>query len=103
VQSLLPFDRFGMIVRSLRKTNRILFVDEDVPGGCTAYMMQQVIEKQGGFQWLDSAPRTLTGQENRPAYGTDGNYWSKPDIEHIFTAAYDIMHDTKPKNFPMFY
>jgi pyruvate/2-oxoglutarate/acetoin dehydrogenase E1 component len=103
VQSLLPFDRFGMIVRSLRKTNRILFVDEDVPGGCTAYMMQQVIEKQGGFQWLDSAPRTLTGQENRPAYGTDGNYWSKPDIEHIFTAAYDIMHDAKPKNFPMFY
>lgn len=103
VQSLLPFDRNGLITESLRKTNRILFVDEDLPGGCTAYMMQQVLEKQGGYQYLDSAPRSLTGQEHRPAYGTDGNFWSKPDVEHIFMAAYEIMHEAKPRDFPMFY
>ncbi|MCS6807576.1 MAG: thiamine pyrophosphate-dependent enzyme [Bacteroidota bacterium] len=103
VQSLLPFDRFGVIVSSLQKTNRILFVDEDVPGGCTAYMMQQVIEKQGGYQYLDAQPRTLTGQEHRPAYGTDGNFWSKPDVEHIFMAAYEMMHEAYPKKYPMFY
>ncbi len=103
VQSLLPFDRNGLITESLRKTNRILFVDEDLPGGCTAYMMQQVLEKQGGYKYLDSAPRTLTGQEHRPAYGTDGNFWSKPDVEHIFAAAYEIMHEAKPREFPVFY
>lgn len=103
VQSLLPFDRFGMISQSLQKTNRILFVDEDVPGGCTAYMMQQVLENQGGYKWLDAAPRTLAGKENRPAYGTDGNYWSKPDIEHIFMEAYQIMHEAKPHEFPLFF
>jgi pyruvate/2-oxoglutarate/acetoin dehydrogenase E1 component len=103
VQSLLPFDRNGLITESLRKTNRVLFVDEDLPGGCTAYMMQQVLEKQGGYQYLDSAPRTLTGQEHRPAYGTDGNFWSKPDVEHIFTAAYEIMHEAKPSEFPVFF
>ncbi|MFY7997438.1 MAG: alpha-ketoacid dehydrogenase subunit alpha/beta [Candidatus Kapaibacteriota bacterium] len=103
VQSLLPFDRHGLIGESLRKTNRILFVDEDVPGGCTAYMMQQVLEKQGGYKYLDSKPRTLTGQEHRPAYGTDGNFWSKPDVEHVFMAAYEIMNEAKPREFPMFY
>jgi pyruvate/2-oxoglutarate/acetoin dehydrogenase E1 component/TPP-dependent pyruvate/acetoin dehydrogenase alpha subunit len=100
VRSLLPFDRFGIIGESLRKTNRILFVDEDVPGGCTAYMMQQVLEKQDAYRYLDSAPRTLTGQEHRPAYGTDGNFWSKPDVEHIIVAAYDIMREAKPSEFP---
>lgn len=103
VQSLLPFDRFGMIGESLKKTNRMLFVDEDVPGGCTAYMMQQVLEKQDGYKYLDAKPRTLTGQEHRPAYGTDGNFWSKPDVEHIFMAAYEIMNEAKPREFPMFY
>ncbi|TAE21782.1 MAG: transketolase [Candidatus Kapaibacterium sp.] len=103
VQSLLPFDRFGMIGKSLQKTNRILFVDEDVPGGCTAYMMQHVLENQGGYKWLDAAPRTLTGKENRPAYGTDGNYWCKPDVEHVFMAAYEIMHEAHPAAFPMFF
>ena len=100
VRSLLPFDRFGIIGESVRKTNRVLFVDEDVPGGCTAYMMQQVLEKQGAYRYLDSAPRTLTGQEHRPAYGTDGNFWSKPDVEHIIAAAYNIMHEAKPSQFP---
>lgn len=103
VQSLLPFDVHGVIVESLKKTNRVLFVDEDVPGGTTSYMMQEVLEKQGGYKWLDSEPRTLAAQPHRPAYGTDGNYWSKPETEHIFTAVYDLMHEANPKKYPMFY
>ncbi len=86
VQSLLPFDINGMIVESLKKTSRVLFLDEDMPGGASAYMMQQVLEVQNGFQWLDSAPRTLAGANHRPAYGTDGNYYSKPNAESIFDA-----------------
>jgi pyruvate/2-oxoglutarate/acetoin dehydrogenase E1 component/TPP-dependent pyruvate/acetoin dehydrogenase alpha subunit len=102
VQSLLPFDTRGIIVESLRKTNRIMFVDEDVPGGCTAYMMQQVIEHQGGYKYLDSAPHTLAGEPHRPAYGTDGNYWSKPDVDHIFRMGYELMHEAQPARFPLY-
>jgi len=102
-QSLLPFDVNGMIVQSLKKTNRILFVDEDVPGGTTAYMMQQVLEVQGGYHWLDSEPRTLSAQAHRPAYGTDGAYFSKPNAETIFTAVYDLMNEANPARYPMFY
>lgn len=103
VQSLLPFDLHGKIVESLKKTNRILFYDEDVPGGTTAYMMREVLEVQGGYKWLDSEPRTLAAQEHRPAYGTDGNYWSKAEAEHVFMAVYDMMHETDPKKYPLFY
>ncbi len=103
VQSLLPFDIHGKIVESLKKTNRILFLDEDVPGGTSAYMMQEVIEKQGGYYWLDSEPRTLSAQPHRPAYGTDGNYWSKPNVETIFETIYDMMHEADPSSYPMFY
>ena len=103
VQTLLPFDLDGVIVESLEKTSRILFVDEDVPGGTTAYMMQEVIEKQGGFYWLDSEPRTLSGQEHRPAYGSDGDYWSKPNAETIFQAVYEIMNEADPAHYPIFY
>ena len=103
VQSLLPFDVHGSIVESLKKTNRILFLDEDVPGGTTAYMMQEVIEKQGGYYWLDAEPRTLTANEHRPAYGTDGDYWSKPNTETIFEAIYEMMHEVDPTQFPIFY
>jgi 2-oxoisovalerate dehydrogenase E1 component len=103
VQSLLPFDIHGSIVESLKKTGHILFVDEDVPGGTTSYMLQEVIEKQGGFYWLDSPPRTLPGTAHRPAYGSDGDYWSKPNVETIFEAVYEIMHEVSPTNFPMFY
>ena len=103
VRSLLPFDLNGRIVESLKKTSRILFVDEDVPGGATAYMMQEVIEKQGGFYWLDSEPRTLPATEHRPAYGSDGNYFSKPNAEDIFTAVYDIMNEAEPARYPIFY
>lgn len=100
VQSLLPFDVNGTIVESLKKTNKVLFLDEDVPGGATAYMMREVLEKQGGFTWLDSAPRTLAAEPHRPAYGRDGDYWSKPNVETVYDAVYDIMADVAPRRFP---
>jgi pyruvate/2-oxoglutarate/acetoin dehydrogenase E1 component/TPP-dependent pyruvate/acetoin dehydrogenase alpha subunit len=103
IQSLLPFDLKGLILESLKKTSRILFVDEDVPGGTTAYMLQQVIELQGGYHWLDSTPRTLPGQPHRPAYGSDGDYWSKPNRDTIFEAVYEMMHEARPGSFPIFY
>jgi 2-oxoisovalerate dehydrogenase E1 component len=100
VQTLLPFDTSGMIVQSLQKTNRILFLDEDVPGGTTAFMMRQVLEVQNGYRFLDSAPATLTAQEHRPAYGTDGNFWSKPEAEHICMKIYSLMQETAPGRYP---
>jgi pyruvate/2-oxoglutarate/acetoin dehydrogenase E1 component len=100
VQSLLPFDIHGKIVESLKKTNRILFVDEDVPGGTSAYMLQEVIEKQGGYFHLDSPARTLTGTNHRPAYGSDGDYWSKPSAETIFDTVYEMMNEVNPSAFP---
>ncbi|HEY0783020.1 MAG TPA: thiamine pyrophosphate-dependent enzyme [Thermoanaerobaculia bacterium] len=103
VQTLLPFDLDHRIVRSLQKTNRILFVDEDVPGGASAYLMQQVVEGQDGYKWLDSPPRTLAAAAHRPAYGSDGDYWSKPNRESIFTAVYEMMRETDPRRFPVFY
>ena len=100
VQSLLPLDIHGRIVESLRRTNRILFVDEDVPGGTTAYMMQEVIEKQGGYFYLDSPARTLSGKAHRPAYGSDGDYWSKPNAETIFDTVYEMMNEVDPGRYP---
>jgi len=100
VRTLIPFDLNGVIVDSLKKTGRILFLDEDCPGGATAYMMQRVIEEGGGFHWLDSAPRTLTAKEHRPAYGSDGDYFSKPSREQIFEAVYEIMREACPARFP---
>ncbi|MGB4594340.1 MAG: thiamine pyrophosphate-dependent enzyme [Anaerolineaceae bacterium] len=100
VQSLLPFDINGMIVESLKKTNRILFVDEDVPGGTTAYMLQQVLEKQGGYAYLDSAPVTLSAANHRPAYADDGDYYSKPNVETMIDAAYGIMREAAPSRYP---
>jgi 2-oxoisovalerate dehydrogenase E1 component len=103
VQSLLPFDIHHHILNSLKKTSRIIFVDEDVPGGTTAYMLQEVIEKQGGFYWLDAKPRTISGKPHRPAYGSDGDYFSKPNSEQIFESAYEIMHEGNPNQYPMFF
>lgn len=103
VQTLLPFDRFGLVGESLRKTSRLLLVDEDVPGGATAYMLQEILEKQGGYTWLDSAPRTLSAAAHRPAYGSDGDYWSKPNAETIFEAAYELLHEARPARYPLFY
>ena len=91
VRTLLPFDINNGIVQSLQKTGRILFVDEDVPGGASAYMFQQVIEKQGGYRWLDAAPRTLSAKAHRPAYATDGDYFSKPNAEEIAAVVAEMM------------
>ncbi len=103
VQTLLPFDRHGVILDSLKKTSRILFLDEDVPGGASAYMLQQVIDGQGGFSWCDAAPRTLSSAPHRPAYGSDGDYWSKPNRETIFEAVYELVHEGNPQKFPIFW
>lgn len=102
VQSLLPFDVNHDIVKSLEKTNKIVFLDEDVPGGTTAYMLQQVIEKQGGYRYLDSKPKTISSRAHRPAYGTDGDYFSKPNAEDIFTVVYNLMSESDPSRFPDF-
>jgi pyruvate/2-oxoglutarate/acetoin dehydrogenase E1 component len=102
VQTLLPFDLRGVVANSLKKTNRILFLDEDCPGGTTAFMMQKVISEQDGFHWLDSAPRTLAAKEHRPAYGSDGDYFSKPNREQIFEAVYEIMREANPKRYSKF-
>jgi 2-oxoisovalerate dehydrogenase E1 component len=103
VQTLLPFDTNSLIVESLKKTSRVIFVDEDVPGGTTAFMMQQVLEIQAGYDWLDSEPRTLSAKPHRPAYGSDGDYWSKPGREQIFEAIYELMHESEPRRFPLFF
>lgn len=93
VQTLLPFDTNHLIVQSLKKTNRIIFIDEDVPGGASAYMFQKVMEEQGGYQWLDVAPRTLSAKAHRPAYATDGDYFSKPNAEDIAEAIEEMMNE----------
>jgi Pyruvate/2-oxoglutarate dehydrogenase complex, dehydrogenase (E1) component, eukaryotic type, beta subunit len=102
VQTLLPFDVRGVIVESLKKTNRVAFIDEDVPGGATAFMMQNVLERDRGYDWLDSEPRTLPAKEHRPAYGSDGDYWSKPNRETIFESVYDLLHEAMPRKYPRF-
>ncbi|PCH65493.1 MAG: transketolase, partial [Bacteroidetes bacterium] len=103
VQTLLPFDIHYTIVESLKKTNRIVFLDEDVPGGASSYMMQKVLEEQGGYTFLDSGPRTLSAQEHRPAYGSDGDYFSKPNLEDIFDVVYELMHEADPNKYPNLY
>ena len=99
VQTLVPFDRNKTIVESLKKTNRVLFLDEDLPGGTTAYMMQEVLEKQGGWQYLDSPPKTLAAKEHRPAYTTDGDYFSKPSAEDVFDVIYGMMKEADPEKY----
>ena len=103
VQTLLPFDLDASIVESLKKTSRVLFLDEDVPGGASAYMMQKVVEEQRGYEWLDSEPRTLSGKAHRPAYGSDGDYFSKPNREDVFRTIYELMHESDPARFPLFF
>ena len=100
IQSLLPFDLNHDIVKSVQKTNRLLIVDEDVPGGASAFILSEVLEKQGGYQYLDSAPKTLTAKEHRPAYGSDGDYFSKPSVDDIIESAYAILHESDPKAYP---
>jgi pyruvate/2-oxoglutarate/acetoin dehydrogenase E1 component len=103
IQTLLPFDLHHRILASLKKTGRVVFIDEDVSGGASAYMLQEVLEVQGGYEWLDSPPRTLTGKPHRPAYGSDGDYWSKPNVEQVFETVYEIMHEVDPRKYPIFF
>lgn len=103
VQTLLPFDRHHRIVESLKKTNRIVFADEDVPGGATSYMMQQVLEVQDGYRYLDSNPVTISAKEHRPAYASDGDYFTKPSAEEVFEKVYELMRDSNPQQFPSLY
>ena len=102
-QSLLPFDLNGDCVKSLAKTNKLLVIDEDVPGGASAYLLQEILEKQNGYQYLDSKPCTLTAKAHRTAYGTDGDYFSKPSAEDIFEKVYDIMHESNPEKYKSLY
>ena len=103
VQTLLPFDVDHRIVESLKKTNRVVFADEDVPGGASAYMMQQVLEEQSGYFHLDSQPVTIAAKEHRPAYASDGDYFSKPSTETVFDKVYELMNEVNPAKFPKIY
>ncbi|WP_029273622.1 thiamine pyrophosphate-dependent enzyme [Flavobacterium sp. KJJ] len=103
VQSLLPFDVNKDIVKSIAKTNRLLVIDEDVPGGASAFILQQILEEQDAYKYLDSKPQTLAAKAHRPAYGTDGDYFSKPSAEDIFEKVYDMMHEVNPSKFPSLY
>ena len=100
VQTLLPFDIHHHIVKSLQKTNKIVFFDEDVPGGATSYMMQEVLEKQNGYQYLDAKPITIASKPHRPAYGSDGDYFSKPSADDVFDVIYNVMYETNPSKYP---
>lgn len=103
VQTLLPFDIHHTIVNSVKKTNRVAFADEDVPGGATSFMMQEVLEVQNAYQYLDSKPITITGKAHRPAYASDGDYFSKPNAEEIFEQIYAVMREADPDKFPPLY
>jgi len=100
VQSLLPFDLNHDIVKSIAKTNRVMVIDEDIEGGASAYILDQIINTQNAFQYLDSQPKTLAAKTHRPAYGTDGDYFSKPSVEDIFESVYNVMHELSPMDFP---
>ena len=100
IQSLIPFDLHNEIRKSVEKTNRLLIIDEDVPGGGTAYILNELIEKQNIFPLLDSKPKTLSAKAHRPAYGSDGDYFSKPSLDDIIETAYEIIHEFEPKKFP---
>jgi pyruvate/2-oxoglutarate/acetoin dehydrogenase E1 component len=99
VQTLLPFDRNHQIKESLKKTNKLLIVDEDVPGGASAFILQQVLEIQEGYVYLDAPPKTLTAKDHRGAYGSDGDYFSKPNKENVIDVVYEIMKEYDPQRY----
>jgi len=103
VQTLLPFDTNHLIVESVKKTNRLVVLDEDVPGGGSAYILQKIVEEQNAYQFLDTAPTTITAKAHRPAYGSDGDYFSKPSADDIFDSLYCIMNEFDPVKFPKIY
>jgi pyruvate/2-oxoglutarate/acetoin dehydrogenase E1 component/TPP-dependent pyruvate/acetoin dehydrogenase alpha subunit len=100
VQTLLPFDINGMIAKSIEKTNKVLFIDEDAEGGATGFMMQQVLDKQNAFRYLDVAPKALSGKDHRPAYASDGDYFSKPSVEDMVETVYKMMNEVNPESYP---
>jgi len=103
VQTLIPFDIHKSLVESVKKTNRLVVFDEDVPGGASAYILQKIMEEQGAYKFLDSAPLTIASKEHRPAYGSDGDYFSKPNADDVFDMIYGLMHETDPEQFPRIY
>lgn len=103
IQTLLPFDLNHEIAQSLKKTNKLLVIDEDVPGGASAYILQQILEVQQGYKYLDAAPVTLSAKAHRPAYGSDGDYFSKPSVDDMFETAYNMMNEYNPAKFPSIY
>src|SRR5690606_13131772 len=102
-QSLLPFDNNHDCVKSLQKTNRLLVVDGDIPGGASAYLLQQIVDEPEVYRFLDSKPETVASKAHRPAYGTDGDYFSKPSVEDIFEKIYAIMNEADPVKYPNLY
>jgi pyruvate/2-oxoglutarate/acetoin dehydrogenase E1 component len=102
VQTLLPFDVYHRIAESVKKTNKLVVVDEDVPGGASSFIMNKILEEQKAFRYLDAEPITITSKEHRPAYGTDGDYFSKPNAEEIIEKIYQLMHEYNPRRFPDF-
>ncbi|WP_103327509.1 alpha-ketoacid dehydrogenase subunit alpha/beta [Bacteroidetes bacterium endosymbiont of Geopemphigus sp.] len=103
VQSLIPFDLSHDIVKSLEKNHRLVIIDEDVPGGASAYILQKILQEQNGYYQLDSQPITITAQEHRPAYGSDGDYFSKPSVEDVVEGVYALMHESDPQKYPLIY
>jgi len=99
-QSLLPFDLNHEILESVKKTNRLLVIDEDVPGGASSYILQQIVDVQNAWPYLDSKPQCIAAKPHRPAYGTDGDYFSKPSVDDVFDKVYDIMNEVNPTKFP---
>ncbi len=99
-QTLHPFDLNEVCVASLKKTNKLIVADEDVPGGASAFILQQIIERQKGYFHLDSAPKTVTAREHRPPYGSDGDYFTKPSMDDIIEAVYEVMSEADPDKFP---
>jgi len=100
VQTLIPFDINHLILESIKKTSRVVFIDEDVPGGCTAFMMQKVLEEQNAYKYLDSKPITISSKDHRPAYSSDGDYFSKPNVEEIFEIIYNLFNELDPRSYP---
>jgi pyruvate/2-oxoglutarate/acetoin dehydrogenase E1 component len=100
VQSLIPFDLNQDSVKSLEKTNRLVVIDEDVPGGASAFILQQILESQNGYKHLDSKPLTITAKAHRPPYATDGDYFSKPSVDDVVEQVYNLIREAKPNEFP---